>query len=1110
MHLTLPRPDILLLALLLPGVAQAQDTGNLFSATSAAALAALCIILLPVLVWLHLYLSKRRVNTLSQDHTRLLSTLDALPDLMFEVDIHGRFYDYHSPRTDLLAMPPAMFLGKTLREVLPPDVAEICMNALKTAQQTGYANADYALELPQGKRWFNLSLARKADDGSADSRFIVLSRDISEHKITENKLQRLTKLYSALSQCNQAIVHCHDEATLYPQICRDAVNFGGMRMAWIGMLDDTVQGIKPVSAYGDGVAYLEGKVVSLNGNNEPMSGGPSAKAFREDQPYWCQDWQRDPATVEWRERGKAFNWQSSASLPLHRNGKIIGTFNLYSDESNIFDEAERTLLLEMASDIDFALDNFDREAQREHAEQALQQQLYFTRALSELSKNIATQDNPDSLLESSVRIIGEVSNVDRALIYDIAFDTEQAHGLCEWLNPAHPDIMATKASYPLSVFIGGCTEMRRTHQPLTSQADRISPFLLDDGSGEILHKQMMIKRLLWYPFAFREQGFYLLVLNQIHSDREWGTEEMAFLESVSQQLNIALTKKRLLLKEREQSDALRKLSLAVEQSSNSIIITDLDANIEYVNSAFVKTSGYSVAEVIGKNPRLMQSNKTPSASYEQLWEHLTRGTSWKGEFTNKRKDGSEYIGSVHISPIRQTDGRITHYLAIEEDVTERKRAEERIHYLAQYDVLTGLPNRNQLEDHLRYAMSLAKRSNGHLALLFFDLDHFKDINDTLGHRIGDALLVELAQRLRAALRDDDTVARLGGDEFILMLPGSDARGAAQVTQKLLASVSQPYRIEEYDLNVTASVGIALYPGDGTDIETLSKNADAAMYRAKQAGRQGYCFFTKEMQIQSARHLRLVNALRQALDQNQMELHYQPQIDIASGNVIGAEALLRWTHPEMGSISPAEFIPVAEDCGLILPIGEWVLRQATRQAKTWMDQGLPPMIMAINLSAVQFRHADLPNLITHILTESNLPPEYLELELTEGVAMLNPVEAIAVMNNLHERGIRMSIDDFGTGYSSLSYLKKFKVYKLKIDQSFVRDISVDVEDKAIVSAVIQMARSLGLKTIAEGVETATQLAFLGEQGCDEVQGYFFSKPLPAEQFEAFINHRLGKQ
>ncbi|MBI4809121.1 MAG: EAL domain-containing protein [Nitrosomonadales bacterium] len=468
--------------------------------------------------------------------------------------------------------------------------------------------------------------------------------------------------------------------------------------------------------------------------------------------------------------------------------------------------------------------------------------------------------------------------------------------------------------------------------------------------------------------------------------------------------------------------------------------------------------------------------------------------------------GKERWLTSHAKGELDAQGRPCSVIGTSQDITERKHAEARIHYLAHFDALTGLPNRTQLEERLKYAISMAKRGNENIALMFIDLDRFKDINDTLGHSVGDGLLIQMAMRLRQLLREQDVVSRFGGDEFIVMLPGTDVRGISLVVQKLLDTIAQPYKIEHYDLNLTASVGIAIYPGDGKDLESLSKNADTAMYRAKHDGRNCFRFFTTEMQERSARNLQLVNDLRHALERGQLHVVYQPQLSLEDGRIIGAEALLRWQHPELGAVTPAEFIPVAEDSGLILPIGEWVMRHAVRQAKEWMASGFEPLVMAVNLSAVQFRHANLPDMVSRILMEEDMPPEFLELELTEGVAMNDPQSAIAVMNNLHERGIRMSIDDFGTGYSSLSYLKKFKVYKLKIDQSFVRDISTDPEDRAIVNTVINIARSLGMRTIAEGVETAGQLAFLREQGCDEVQGYYYSKPLSAEQFAAFVRAR----
>lgn len=552
--------------------------------------------------------------------------------------------------------------------------------------------------------------------------------------------------------------------------------------------------------------------------------------------------------------------------------------------------------------------------------------------------------------------------------------------------------------------------------------------------------------------------------------------------------------------------------LVLENSIDAIINMDSAGLVIEWSGAAARMFGYPRDEAMGKILAELIIPAKDRAAHKQGMQRLlaTNQAHIVGkriEVIALRRDGSEFPVELSIAQIRR--GELIFFSAFIRDITERKQSESRIQHLVHFDALTGLPNRSVLQDHLKYALSLAKRNNGKLAVMFLDLDHFKYINDTLGHSVGDVLLIEVANRLRLMLREEDTLSRLGGDEFILILPGTDVRGAAKVSQKLLSVIAEPYCLEPYELTVTCSIGIALYPDDGTDLETLSRNADTAMYRAKQEGRNGYRYFTAEMQASSSRNLQLVTALRYALDRKQLYLHYQPQLSMYDDRIIGAEALLRWQHPELGSISPAEFIPIAEDTGLILPIGEWVLRQAVQQAKVWIEDGHGPLIMAVNLSAIQFRHSDLPDLVMRILNEVGLPPEYLELELTEGVAMHDPQGAIAVMNNLHELGIRMSIDDFGTGYSSLSYLKKFKVYKLKIDQSFVRDISTDPEDKAIVSAIINMARSLGLQTIAEGVETSEQLAFLREQGCDEVQGYYYSKPLPAEQFDQFLKENSNK-
>lgn len=434
-----------------------------------------------------------------------------------------------------------------------------------------------------------------------------------------------------------------------------------------------------------------------------------------------------------------------------------------------------------------------------------------------------------------------------------------------------------------------------------------------------------------------------------------------------------------------------------------------------------------------------------------------------------------------------------------------------IRKLAFFDPLTTLPNRMELINRVNYTLTSAQRTNNTLALMFLDLDHFKDINDSLGHKVGDELLIEVAKRIQNVLRQSDTASRMGGDEFVLLLPFTDAVGASNLAHKLLETISKPYRIAHHELSVTASIGIALYPIDGDDHETLSKNADAAMYNAKKEGRNGYQFFTAKLQESSQRYLKLLKALPHALTRDELYLQYHPQISLQDGHIIGAEALLRWEHPELGKISPREFIPIAEKSGLILPIGEWALRTAVRKAKKWQKQGLPTLSISINISAMQFENTGFPALVTHILHEEQFSARRLMLEITEDIAMHNPQEAAFIMRNFNKRSIQIAIDAFGLGYSNLSHLQKFKINKLKIDQSFVNNLTTDTEANAIIDAIIAMAHSMGFKVTAQGVETQEQLRYLQEKGCDEIQGNYYSKALDSNDFELFVQaHTKGIQ
>ncbi|MEO8407349.1 MAG: EAL domain-containing protein, partial [Oxalobacteraceae bacterium] len=959
----------------------------------------------------------------------------------------------------ILGYPREQLAAKSWGDLTHPDDREAEAREIERIQRgtsEGYAMDKRFIRNDGSIRFacVDVKCVRQAD-GTVDF-FVATVADITERRAGEAKIQRLTQLYAALSQCNQAIVRCTDEAELFAQICRDAVQLGGMKMAWIGLLDPASGQIRPVAFHGDGAGYLDSLRISVEGE-QPMGCGPIGTAIRNGQPHWCQNFQNAGCTAPWHRHGADFGWRASAALPLYRNGIVIGAFSLYAGEADVFDDAVRSLLTEMATDISYALDNFARESARRQAVLAHQDSEAF---------NISVLDS----------LVAHIAVLD-------------AHGV----------IVAVNRSWRRFAEMNGASELidRSVGSNYLDVCAAAGSHVFSEEAGAA---RAGIRAVL----AGTEPEFHLEYPCHSPHEQRWFQMHVYPLQGSSPGVVIAHEN----ISERKRHQAQLHLAAQVfEQSGEGITVADVDRNIVMVNQAFTAITGYSAVEVLGKNPRILSSGRQDKAFYQSMWAVIAAQGHWQGEIWNRRKDGSIYPELLSISKVFDSHGTLTNYIGIFSDISQYKAAQDHIQRLAQFDVLTGLPNRLLLNDRTSHALSAAHRNHAPLALMFIDLDRFKNVNDTLGHRIGDALLVALGQRLCAAVREQDTVSRLGGDEFVLVLPDTDADGAAHIATKLLETVVQPYQIEQHELTITSSIGVAMYPGDGVDFESLSKCADIAMYRAKQEGRNGFCFFTAEMQARSMRTLQLENALRRALERNQLSLHYQPQVALHNDKIIGVEALLRWQHPELGMISPAEFIPIAEDSGQILQLGEWVLRTAARQCRAWMASMPVPLTMAVNLSAVQFRHPHLPELVIQILEQEGLPPSCLELELTESAAMDNPQAAIVIMDRLHAGGIRMSIDDFGTGYSSLSYLKRFQVYKLKIDQSFVRDIGADPENETIVGAIISMAHSLGLQTIAEGVETAEQLAFLRQQGCDEVQGYYFSKPLPAEQIEALLRARL---
>ena len=549
---------------------------------------------------------------------------------------------------------------------------------------------------------------------------------------------------------------------------------------------------------------------------------------------------------------------------------------------------------------------------------------------------------------------------------------------------------------------------------------------------------------------------------------------------------------------------------AIEASANAIVICSAAAPgyvLEYVNPAFQHMTGYSAQEALGCNCAFLWGADGDQAGIKEIRATVREQREGHAVLRNYRKDGTLFWSEVYIAPVRANSGAVIHYVVALYDITATKRYEAELEFQANRDTLTGLANRSLLSDRLGQAIVYAARDAHPLWIAFIDLDRFKFVNDTLGHAAGDRLLQTMAQRLAAEGGDASTVARIGGDEFVLILPnGLDEYAASVALQRMLEAVAAPVHIGGHELFLTCSIGIAAYPVDGTDPETLIKHADIAMYRAKETGRNNIQFYKAAMNERALERLRMEGDLRNAIEREEFVLHYQPQIDLRTGQMVGMEALIRWNHPSLGLLAPLRFIGLAEETGLIVPIGAWVLRSACRQNKAWQEAGMAPLRVAVNLSARQFAQRDLLPSIAAVLGETGLHARYLDIELTESMVMADVEHAVSVLRGLKQLGVHLSIDDFGTGYSSLSYLKRFPIDVLKIDQSFVRDISSDPDDAAITLSIISLAHSLRLKVIAEGVETEAQLSYLRRHGCDQMQGYYFSRPVPREEFVQMLLQR----
>jgi diguanylate cyclase (GGDEF)-like protein/PAS domain S-box-containing protein len=563
----------------------------------------------------------------------------------------------------------------------------------------------------------------------------------------------------------------------------------------------------------------------------------------------------------------------------------------------------------------------------------------------------------------------------------------------------------------------------------------------------------------------------------------------------------------------KRTSAIKKLSGVVQQTDDIVVITDPDGVAEYVNPAFEKITGYSSGDVVGKKLELIKSGMHEEIFYTKLWETIVAGDSFRDVFINRKKNGDIYYEEKTITPLKDENGEIHNYVSTGKDISDRMEIQEKLHHMATHDALTELPNRVMVNDRLLHAIEQGERSQSKIAVIFIDLDRFKEVNDSLGHPSGDALLKVIGSKLKSSLRHGDTLGRFGGDEFTILMEGiNHIDDVNAVMQKILKTVSEPVLIGGYEIVSSASIGITIFPDDADNVDALVKNADVAMYRAKSRGGNTFEFYTHDMSVKADERMKLQHRLNHAVERGEFKLHYQPRVNVQTGQVTGMEALLRWDHPEMGLVSPSKFIPILEETGKIVEVGHWVFSKACRFVAELKQKGLQSLRVSVNLSARQFHDQDLLQCIEEICALHHFESRYLEVEITESLLIENMETAAAILDRLHEVGVHISIDDFGTGYSSMSYLKRFPIDSLKVDQSFVKDIPNDKDDVAIVRAIVALGESLGINLVAEGVETAAQLEFFTEVDQCEIQGFYIGKPMPQEEFITWLvehNKKLEK-
>ena len=824
--------------------------------------------------------------------------------------------------------------------------------------------------------------------------------------------------------------------------------------------------------------------------------GPCLGAVTQGEPIYVYDLGQDSSDQAVASAALEAGCHACWAVPFRSgSGNVIGALAAFGNESRLPSDREAGILTEFAGITGLAVD-------KTRSSQALQARERALQTVAGMTPTLLRDDDTGASMDQILGDLGAISGADRVYVFEMHDAPPRKGPLCsqryEWVREGvtrqlhNPDLQ----NFDLQ------TQLPRWYQYL-SGGDLIKGFIRDFPPDEHPWLQPQeITSVLVVPIPVEGRFWGFLGFDAVTRERAWGDVDEHILRIVAASIGAAVERRRA-------AEDQRRAAAVIESTRDGVMITDLGPRIVSVNPAFTRITGYPEEEAVGRNPRFLQSGRHGPEFFRALWKSLEEVGYWRGEIWNRRRDGEAFPQWLSISRVLDEHGRPTHYTAVITDISELKRTEERLKHVAHHDPLTDLPNRVLGQLRLEQAIAGARRNRSLVAVLFLDLDQFKTINDSLGHPMGDRLLVDVAQRLSRRVRDQDTLARFGGDEFLLILEQlRDPQAAGQLADALLKLLEEPFTITGRELYVSASIGISVFPGDGDSVTELIQHADTAMYQAKELSRNTYRFYTEELTRSANLRLSVEVQLRRAIERDELLVYYQPQVDLATGMPVGVEALVRWKTADGRIAMPGEFISIAEDSGLIVPLGYWVLGESCGQGRRWLDAGGPPMRLAVNLSAHQWGHKALLKRIRETLDQTGFPSELLEFEITETTLMQGEGPESEVLAALRELGVRVAIDDFGTGYSSLSALKRFPVDVLKIDRAFVDGLPDDTDDQEIVSAIIAMARSLRLELVAEGVETQAQREFLLQKGCGVGQGFLFARPMPAAECMAWLRRTIA--